>query len=91
MSNRTYQSGATKRKKASKAKEDLSKFLILTSFLLVQRSNPENNNESASLQNEIPVNQLELIPEQELKKEPEHRPGHGPEQQPEPEWEPESN
>ena len=40
MSNFTYQSGAAKRKKASKVKEDLSKFLTLTSFLLVQKSKP---------------------------------------------------
>ena len=76
MSIRTYQSGAAKRKKAYKAKEDLSKFLTLTSFLLVQKSKPvvsdalflcpstsfisTENDESASLPNEIPVIQLEL-------------------------------
>ena len=38
MSNRTYQSGAAKRKKISEAKEHWSKSLTLTSFLLVQKS-----------------------------------------------------
>ena len=40
VSNRTYHSGAPKRKKASKAKENLPKILTLTSFLLVQKSKP---------------------------------------------------
>ncbi|XP_065664586.1 zinc finger MYM-type protein 1-like [Hydra vulgaris] len=90
MSNRTYQSGAAKRKKATKAKEDISKYLPLTSFLLVQKSKPVVSEDvflcptsnfvsidSALLPNETLEIQQELEPEQE----PE------PEQKPEPEQE----
>ncbi|XP_065658777.1 uncharacterized protein LOC136083303 [Hydra vulgaris] len=78
MSNRTYQSGAAKRKKAAKAKEDISKYLPLTSFLLVQKSKPVVSEDiflcptsnfvsidSALLPNETLEIQQELEPEQE--------------------------
>ena len=77
MSNRTYQSGAANRKKAAKAKEDISKYLPLTSFLLVQKSKPVVSEDvflcptsnfvsidSALLPNETLEIQQELEPEQ---------------------------
>ncbi|XP_065665692.1 uncharacterized protein LOC136087114 [Hydra vulgaris] len=106
MSNRTYQSGAAKRKKAAKAKEDISKYLPLTSFLLVQKSKPVVSEDvflcptsnfvsidSALLPNETLEIQQELEPEQEPEPEQESEPAQVPEpvQEPEPAQEPESN